>query len=410
MARVACALAGLALHCAAASVKGGGACTTEEDCNMAGWCTKGACVCDYGWAGPTCGLLNLGKTWKCGEGGLCSPLNSSNVIATWGGRPVPGDDGKYHIYSAGFSHQCPLGSWLTNSLVVHGVSDNAHGPFTIHDTALGQTNPISGHWDGLTKHNPTAVKTPEGTYAIFYMGSTAVNTTSEVCKPRGAETAPEAAPASAPGDSNPCDTAHKREGTSLCNQRVGLATSDSPYGPWETQLALGPGQPGEWDDLYVTNPTVYILKNGSAIMVYKARSLEHFDLNDVYTGVATAKHWRGPYTRPHPSKHFVFKTYCEDAGMYYSEAMDVYRLVLHCGCNYLSMWSKDGIDWKQTAPQQPWCSVTYHDGSTETLGRRERPQFYVDPASGHPTMLFNGVQPTKSHDGYVFTMATELLP
>ena len=401
MARVACALAGLALHCAAASVKGGGACTTEEDCNMAGWCTKGACVCDYGWAGPTCGLLNLGKTWKCGEGGLCSPLNSSNVIATWGGRPVPGDDGKYHIYSAGFSHQCPLGSWLTNSLVVHGVSDNAHGPFTIHDTALGQTNPISGHWDGLTKHNPTAVKTPEGTYAIFYMGSTAVNTTSKVCK-HGA-TSLEATAAA-----GECSTPSLRARTSVCNQKVGLATSDSPYGPWKTSLALNVGAVGEWDDLFVTNPSVQVLKNGSAVMIYKGRSIENF--NAMFTGVATAPHWRGPYTRPHPSQHFEIPTNCEDAGLYYSEAMDVYRLVLHCGCNYLSMWSKDGVNWKSTTPQQPWCKVTYHDGSTETMHRRERPQFFVDPSSGHPTMLFNGVEPSTSHDGQTFTMATELLP
>ena len=71
--------------------------------------------------------------------------------ASWGGEVVQSDDGKWHMYAASFGHNAGLGSWLSNSRVVHAVAAAPRGPYELADVALG---PRAGAWDGLTQHNP----------------------------------------------------------------------------------------------------------------------------------------------------------------------------------------------------------------------------------------------------------------
>ena len=41
-------------------------------------------------------------------------------------------------------------------------------------------------------------------------------------------------------------------------QRVGMAYSSSPYGPWRGRnVVLEPGAKGKWDDGFTTNPAPY---------------------------------------------------------------------------------------------------------------------------------------------------------
>lgn len=198
------------------------------------------------------------------------------------------------------------------------------------------------------------------------------------------------------------------ETQSLCNQRVGLATSASPYGPWirRDKPVVDAGPSGEWDDQFTTNPTPHVFANGSVLLIYKARSMS--DFNNMRTGVARADHWSGPYTRVLSASPIDISGGCEDAGIYRSKDMDVFRMILHCGCSYQSVWSIDGLHWNRTAPLAPWCNVSYAGGGSEVLHRRERPKWLVGP-SGRPTHLFTGVLPSTSHDQQTFTMATEIL-
>ena len=63
-------------------------------------------------------------------------------------------------------------------------------------------------------------------------------------------------------------------------------------------------------------------------------------------------------------------------------------------------WSLDGITWRRTAPVVPWCNVSLESGGFEQLGRRERPKWLIDPKSGAPIGLLNGVAPpSDDHDG-----------
>ena len=85
----------------------------------------------------------------------------------------------------------------------------------------------------LNEHNPDAKRDPKsGLYLIYYMGSS--------CK-----------------DPTSCPTSGKSSsGDNLeFNQRVGMAWSHSPYGPWtRSDPIVNPGAAGKWDDGFTTNP------------------------------------------------------------------------------------------------------------------------------------------------------------
>ena len=72
----------------------------------------------------------------------------------WGGNIVKGNDGKYHIYVAGWpSATCGHMQWSSKSMVYHVKSDNVWGPYEYVST-LG------------TGHNPEIYKTGD-TYVIY---------------------------------------------------------------------------------------------------------------------------------------------------------------------------------------------------------------------------------------------------
>jgi hypothetical protein len=290
------------------------------------------------------------------------------------------------MYAASFGHDAGLGSWLSNSRVVHAVSDTPFGPYKLTDVALG---PTSSGWDALTQHNPAVQRDPiTGTYLIYYMGSTDNGTV--------------------PTGGGKC--AVNPEKQSLCNQRIGLATASSPAGPWTRSPSpiVDVGPPGAWDDQFTCNPTPLLLKNGSALLLYKARSKE--DFGKMSTGVAFAQHWAGPYTKIGNGSIAGIPGGCEDAGIYQSPETGVFRIVLHCGCAFLSLWSRDGVDWIVTpsAKAIPWCNVTWSDGTEGVLNTRQRPK-WLRAKNGSVVALLTGAASPTMHNGDTFTMVQEVL-
>ena len=101
----------LRLLAAATGPDGGSAdaCVTDSDCSLLGECVTGKCVCDKGWAGERCGVLNLGPVDKSNRPGIA---NAS--YATWGASPVKGADGKWRVAHAQMSHHCGIfQAWMT---------------------------------------------------------------------------------------------------------------------------------------------------------------------------------------------------------------------------------------------------------------------------------------------------------
>ena len=88
-----------------------GVCRTNADCSRNGICAPQTkrCVCDSGWRGASCGQLDLGAVPKVAAYGM------EPNVTSWGGNPVQGDDGKWHLFVAEITNGCGLAYWETNS-------------------------------------------------------------------------------------------------------------------------------------------------------------------------------------------------------------------------------------------------------------------------------------------------------
>ncbi len=96
------------------------------------------------------------------------------------------------------------------SEIVHAVADKPEGPHTFSEVAFACTRcAILGF--GRATHNPQIVK-HKGQYILFYMGST-----HPFEDPRAKELTLQ---------SHWCIAARN-------NKRIGVAVSNSPYGPWK---------------------------------------------------------------------------------------------------------------------------------------------------------------------------------
>ena len=245
----------------------------------------------------------------------------------------------------------------------------------------------------VDKPQPGAGARADGTYLIFYLGANHTGTTRAWC---GGVAEPPPTPGSTIGYS----------------QHVGLAYASSPDGPW-TRMAepiIASPTPPSWYELFQSNPSAAIdPTDGSVLLLFKGRSSLNASL--MSTGVATAPHWRGPYTVS-PDGPIPVPGHCEDAGVYRSPSSGIYRALFHCGCEYQLVWSADGRKWYPTAPPVEWCKdVAWSGGGgAAALERRERPQWLLGD-DGHPTHILNGVRiaaPDPVHDGRSWTLVTAL--
>ncbi|WP_369434017.1 glycoside hydrolase family protein [Psychromonas sp. MME1] len=109
----------------------------------------------------------------------------------WGCSPIYGPDGKVHLFYSRWKNEATHLGWLSCCEIAHAIADKPEGPYETVDIAL--TGRGGDWWDSMTCHNPTIHKIGDK-YALFYIGTT--------------------------------------EG-SVYSKRIGMATSDSLYGPWK---------------------------------------------------------------------------------------------------------------------------------------------------------------------------------
>ena len=94
------------------SARGGGACSEAKDCQLAGLCTNGNCVCDPGWTGNHCELLDLAPLDPHSKTTLSAWNSEDSPRSSWGAAPIKGSDGKYHGWFNQLPEECGLSSWL----------------------------------------------------------------------------------------------------------------------------------------------------------------------------------------------------------------------------------------------------------------------------------------------------------
>lgn len=286
-----------------------------------------------------------------------------------GGSPIKGEDGLYHLYYSRWEKKYGFLAWVTHSEIAHAVSKKAAGPYTFHDLVF----PVRGaqYWDGLNTHNPT-IHSFEGKYYLYYTGNT--------------------------GDGknikNGLNASHRN------HQRLGVAVSDSPYGPWERfdkpVIDVSPDSDA-YDALMMANPSITQMPDGRYLMVYKAVAKKNPGIwgGPVVHLCAIADSPVGPFKKmqdpiftakdssfPAEDPYIWFQNGC-----YYAIVKDMHGAFTKAGRSLALFYSKDGLDWNPTeTPLISIPEIRWKNGEITKLTHLERPQLLIE--NGKPTVLF----------------------
>eukprot|EP00756_Hemistasia_phaeocysticola_P016579 Hpha_TRINITY_DN15486_c0_g1::TRINITY_DN15486_c0_g1_i3::g.173219::m.173219 len=283
---------------ALAVVAAGGklACTSPLDCSLNGDCVLGFCECDAAWSGSKeCDVMSFAVTRQNASLGYYNDTASS-----WGGIPIlDTDTGIWHLFYAVMKNECTLGSWKTNSVVARASGPTAEGPFVFEEVVLENF-----------AHNPTIRKIGDD-YIIWFIGGWP--TQAQHCGAKSSNATQSPATTGSPLRPPPkSDCTGSPEWEKSCGPEMpgpnhdtcgpdnnagcglALASSKSLFGPWTVQRLIIEDR---WnsDSLYCayTNPSPFVYVDGTILMAFNAGFC---DDNLETVGLATAPHWKGPYT------------------------------------------------------------------------------------------------------------------
>lgn len=370
-------------------------CNDAMDCNLNGECESGKCRCDAAWRTEDCGELALMPVPADLRGAYQTKVDlrdcgTSCGPSSWGGLPIKGADGRYHLFASQFVQNCTLKGWLPGSTVVRAVSDDPMGPFVYAETVFETFH-----------HNPQVLRldaSQSGTGApmlVMYM--------------IGGDAAPPAGSgAQCVGTGGTAADPHHLEGY------ITLAHAPSELGPWTKfeHAILPSGEPGKWDAM-VTNPGPLILANGSALLFFRGTNWPI----DGYERIGLAKSeggWRGPYGRltdaPIWGPVDDQRKFVEDP--YAWQSKRGFHLLSH------GHFDENGYYACAETAEGPWQFrvapaytnvLAVQGGGSATLVQRERPQIFFNASTGAPAILFTGVAPPGgAFYGFTYTHAQRI--
>ncbi|CAH0122318.1 MULTISPECIES: glycoside hydrolase family protein [unclassified Paenibacillus] len=292
----------------------------------------------------------------------------------WCGSCIRGEDGRYHLFASRWRKELGFGvNWLFNCEIVRAASSTPEGPYQFEEVVLGRRE--RSMFDGMNQHNPQ-IQYWNGTYYLYYMGTTY------------------GGPIPGPGD-----PISSERGTEVWNnKRIGLATSQSVFGPWtRMDRPLLEPRPGKWDCTVTTNPAVAILQDGTTYMIYKSREYAGATLQ---LGVAVADRPSGPFRRLSDEPIFRFADadlhvedpfLWHDGNLFHLLIKDDYKndsngLTGEWGAGVYAT-SADCLEWTiHPDPKAYSRTVVWDDGTVKEMCNLERPFLLFQ--DGVPTHLF----------------------
>jgi hypothetical protein len=299
---------------------------------------------------------------------LPAPLNSGykdTAFWIWCGSVIKGDDNKYHMFASRWTRQLPFGPhWLTNSEIVHCVSDTPEGPYIFSEAAL----PPRGEqfWDGKMTHNP-AIRKHGDTYLLYYTGTTYKG--------------------EAPSPGHPTTETSELKLDAHHHERIGLATSKSPFGPWERRdTPIIDIVPNSWDRYLTSNAAPFVFDDGRVMLYYKGVT----ELKKHAISVVFADHWNGTYKRLSDQPLNV-GVGAEDPNIWFEDG-EFHALMLDHDKKYSDKelyyaTSKDGLKWTiSDNPVGVSKMILYQNGKTRKMNSTERPWVLVE--NGKATHVF----------------------
>ncbi|MGL5786927.1 MAG: glycoside hydrolase family protein [Bacteroidales bacterium] len=305
---------------------------------------------------------------------LKTPALEMEGYWVWGSSVIRDKDGKYHIYASRFPKSLPFQpGWMVASEIVHGVSDQAQGPYAFSDVAL----PARDHqyWDSRSTHNPRILYHNDKYYMI-YMGST--------------HPFEEPTMESLTLDSPWCIVGR-------ANKRIGLAVADSPYGPWKrSDEPILKTKPNTFYSFLTSNPSPIVQEDGSVLMIFKGRSYEGHKHSHMAMGLAYAPSVEGPYMvlnndqpifsveeQGEAEDPFLWK---DKEGYHVIFKDHVAKFTGEKGGGVMAH-SQDGIKWTMDKDPKAYSrTVEFEDGEINMQGQLERPFIYFE--EGKPKFIF----------------------
>lgn len=304
-----------------------------------------------------------------------TPAIQMDNFWVWGSSVIKGKDNKYHIYASRFPKTLPFHpGWMVASEIVHGVSEKVEGPYRFTDVAL----PARGaqYWDGCSTHNPRILFYNDK-YYLIYMGSTHPFEEPDM--------------QSLTLDSQWCTVGR-------ANKRIGLAVSDSPYGPWKRfDEPVLKTKPGTFYSFLTSNPSPIIQEDGSVLMIFKGRAYEANNKHShMAMGLAYAPSIEGPYTVLNNDKPiFSVEGQGEAEDPFLWKDKEGYHVVFkdhvakftgEKGGGVMAH-SKDGIKWSMDKDPKAYSrTVEFENGEVVMQGQLERPFIYFE--NGNPVCIF----------------------
>jgi len=296
-----------------------------------------------------------------------------NDYWTWDGSVIRGEDGRYHMFASRWPKTYRMHpGWLFLSEIVRASADTMEGPYRFEEVVLAPRH--HSFFDGRMTHNPSIRKYGD-TYLLFYLGVT-----------YGPDLP--ADPAEMPREDIHGTDAWCRE--VWLNQRIGLATSTSVFGPWKrADYPILEPRPGKWDSGMTTNPTPLIMPDGRIYLGYSSGDVAHGSaLTPFRTGIAAAPSWNEPFERISDTPVFEFEhpdTFVEDPFLWHAEGSfhlitkDLSGHVTGDKGSGVYLYSPDAINWHLGDPPLAYTrELRWDDGFSDDLGNFERPQLLFD--------------------------------
>jgi hypothetical protein len=349
-------------------LKGARACEVDEDCSLNGLCIPNSvaqnsntkvCKCDPGWFGEDCGRLDLAPA-KRHNGYNYSNFTDSSYYgkfgnSSWGGQILrdPIDRRLFHLFVDQFAHGCGLSGWRPHSFVIRAESTTGpQGPFRF-------AQKISSTF----RHNAFVFFSPaDKKYLLYAIGAdTMVPSRCQSFK---------------------------------WPNNISVASADSIRGPWSSfKMVL--------KSPHSTNPAPWPLWSPQDLTSKIMLGIEN---NDIYI----AERWDGKYqlvkSQEWNTSHYS-QTWTEDP-FFWRDKRGHWHAVNHWMVDIVEQekrkWPRVGAHIFARELTGPWqfklheafnSTVTYTDGRTETLKRRERPKlFFSDDGEVTPLYLITGVQ------------------
>lgn len=354
-------------------------CSSDLDCSLLGECILGTCMCDPGWKGDKCGLVDLLPTPR--NGGY---RNAS--MASWGGTAIE-IDGTWHMFASAISNECPLSQFSTNSHSIHATSPNPGGPYELSDIALPEFH-----------HGTTILKVNDSALALYTDGQNMHGKNVHDCRKTDDEF--ELNPES---DDEPVGP----------NDFYTISFSnDGPEGPWDERVIFVSDftNPSKWN-CNKTNTSPILFENGTVLLMYRGVPCEKDPSckNDTvnlceHVGIAVAHSVEGPYEDRQGKISELSGN--EDAVFFRTKRG--YAAIFH-GKNGCGPWKEEGhkycgrlaysVDtWSWTLNDEPCYNgtITWReengDVTEDLLLSRQRPKIFFDKDGLTPLFLSNGVE------------------